>query len=308
MLKIMADVFSGRPNPAWVLTDEQEARTVLREFAQNRTLVAQAAPPETGLGFRGFFIELLSDELARDVDLPTTLYMAAGPGVASAKANELAERLIAVMTRAEAWSEAADVDTLALDESLQTFLQAQLEVSARTSVLDTESLSGAPTEAGREAMAAVTCTIELAPYNPGFWNNNPTILRNNNCYNYASNKRTDTFAQPGRGCGRMYTAITCPEMTRAALCDGLHRRYDCFPPAEAPRYLVALVVAPGPGFVDFHWYRKMKEGFWGHKPGGTPVRNVDNSGRVIADPATCDRGPYTQFCGYFYTCKSQRIR
>ena len=75
MLKIMADVFSGRPNPAWVLTDEQEARTILREFAQNRTLVAQAAPPEAGLGFRGFFVELLSDELARDVDLPTALYI-----------------------------------------------------------------------------------------------------------------------------------------------------------------------------------------------------------------------------------------
>ena len=222
MLKIMADVFSGRPNPAWVLTDEPEARTILRELAQNRTLVAQAAPSEASLGFRGFFVELLSDELARDVDLPTALYIAVSPGVASAKANELAERLIGVMTRAEAWSEAADVETLALDESLQTFLRAQFEVSARTSVLDTESLPGAPPEAGSEAVAAAACTIELSPYNPGFWNNDPTILRKNNCYNYASNKRTDTFAQPGRGCGRMYTAITCPEMTRAALCDGLH--------------------------------------------------------------------------------------
>lgn len=232
MLKIMADVFSGRPNPAWVLTDEPAARTIWRELAQNRTLVAQAAPPEASLGFRGFFVELLSDELARDVDLPTALYIAVSPGIASAKANELAERLIGVMTRAEAWAEAADVDTLALDESLQTFLRAQLEVSARTSVLDIESLLGAPPEAGSEAVAAAAYTIELAPYNPGFWNNNPTILRNNNCYNYASNKRTDTFAQPGRGCGRMYTAITCPEMTRAALCDGLHRRYDCFPPSD----------------------------------------------------------------------------
>jgi hypothetical protein len=38
MLKIIADIFTGRPNPAWVLTDEQEARTVVRELAQNRTL------------------------------------------------------------------------------------------------------------------------------------------------------------------------------------------------------------------------------------------------------------------------------
>jgi hypothetical protein len=88
----------------------------------------------------------------------------------------------------------------------------------------------------------------------------------------------------------------------------MHRRYNCFPDSERPRYLVALVVAPGPGFVDYHWYRKMKEGFWGHKPGGTAVRNLDNSGNIISDPASCDRGPYTHFCGYFYGCNSQRQR
>ena len=308
MIKVTADAFSGRPNPSWILTDEKEARAVLKELVQNRNIVSQAAPPEAGLGFRGFIIEALSDEVARDFDLPTSAYMSAGPYAASPKANELAERFIGLMTMAEVSPEAADVEMLSLDESLQTFLRDQLEVSGRTSVLDTEGLSGVAAEAVSEVEPAVTCTIELAAYNPGFWNNNQTILRNNNCYNYASNKRTDTFAQPGRGCGHIYTAITCPEMTRASLCDRLHRRYDCFPDSEKPRYLVALVVAPGPGFIDFHWYRKMKEGFWGHKPGSTPVRNVDNSGRVISNPATCNRGPYTQFCGYFYTCKSQLIR
>ena len=69
------------------------------------------------------------------------------------------------------------------------------------------------------------------------------------------------------------------------------------PNSEKPRYLVALVVAPGPGFIDFHWYRKSSEGFWSHKPGSTAARNVDNSNRIITDPATCNRGPYTQFCG-----------
>ncbi len=240
--------------------------------------------------------------------MPTSVYLSAGAYAASPKANDLAERFISLMTTAEIPAATADVEMLPLDESLQTFLREQFDISSRTSALDTEASPTAAESAASEAIAAATCTYDMSPYNPGFWNNNPTILRNNNCYNYASNKRTDTFAQPGRGCGRMYTAITCAEMTRASLCDGLHRRYDCFPQSEAPRYLVALVVAPGPGFVDFHWYRKMKEGFWGHKPGSTPVRNVDNSGRVINDPATCNRGPYTHFCGYFYTCRSQRIR
>lgn len=308
MLRITADVYSGRPNPSWILTDEQEVRAVLKEISQNRQVASQAAPAEAGLGFRGLFVESLSDEIARDFDLATGAYVAAGSYAIGAKANELADRLISLMPASEAWSQAADVESDPLDESFQMFLREQLVTSDRTSVPDATGGAEAGAEAEGEVAAAVTCTIELAAYNPGFWNNNPTIRQTNNCYNYASNKRTNTFAQPGRGCGHIYSAITCPEMTRASLCDGLHRRFDCFPPAEAPRYLVALVVAPGPTFRDFHWYRKMKEGFWGHKPGSTAVRNVDNSNKVILDPATCNRGPYTQFCGYFYTCKSQRIR
>lgn len=211
--------------------------------------------------------------------------------------------MIRLMANAEPL--AAEMGDLALDDTLQQFMLEQLAASSRTTADDE---AGADEADSSDAAARVTCQIELAAYNPGFWNNDSTVRSTNNCYNYASNKRTNTFAQPGRGCGQMYTAITCPEMTRASLCDGLHRRFDCFPPQEAPRYLVALVVAPGPGFVDFHWFRKMREGFWGHKPGGTAVRNVDNSGHLILNPETANRGPYTRFCGYFYTCKSQRIR
>jgi hypothetical protein len=150
---------------------------------------------------------------------------------------------------------------------------------------------------------AVTCFIELGKFNPGFWND-PAYIYRNNCYNYASNKRTNTFAQPGRGSGHMYTAITCPAVTAAAMSDGLHHRFDCFPDSEKPRWLVALVV--GPGF-DYHWYRKQQDGFWGHKPGGTAARNYDNNGQVITNPETCARGPYTDFCGYFYVPRSQKI-
>ena len=60
-------------------------------------------------------------------------------------------------------------------------------------------------------------------------------------------------------------------------------------------HLVALVVAPG---IDFHWYRKSINGFWTHKPGSTPATNLDNSGNVIPDPRTADRGPYTDFCTF----------
>jgi hypothetical protein len=103
----------------------------------------------------------------------------------------------------------------------------------------------------------------------------------------------------------MYTALTCPAVTTAAISDGLHHRFNCFPDSEKPRWLVAMVVAPG---YDYHWYRKQKEGFWGHKPGGTAARNTDNNGAVIYNPETCARAPYTDFCGYFYVPKSQKIK
>ncbi|MBV9102244.1 MAG: hypothetical protein JO060_01570 [Candidatus Eremiobacteraeota bacterium] len=58
-------------------------------------------------------------------------------------------------------------------------------------------------------------------------------------------------------------------------------------------------MAPG---YDFHWYRRDRDGTWSHKPGGTEARNVDNSGHIITDPRTADRGPYTQFCGCYCVC------
>lgn len=98
--------------------------------------------------------------------------------------------------------------------------------------------------------------------------------------------------------------MACPDVTTAALSDGLHHRHHCFPGSEKPRRLMALVVAPG---YDYHWYRKQQEGFWGHKPGHTPARNVDNNGAIVWNPETAARLPYTNFFEYFYSCKRQEI-
>ena len=95
--------------------------------------------------------------------------------------------------------------------------------------------------------------------------------------------------------------MACGDVSGGAISDGLKRRCDCLPQSEYPRRLVALVVDPG---YDYHWYRKQRSGFWGHKPGGTAARSTDNSGVLITDPETCDRGGYTDFCGYFYAGRS----
>ena len=314
MLKITADIFSGRPNPTWVVSDSSEISAALSEVTKVSDLAATQAAPEGKLGeLRGFYVDITSDQLAADHGLVSALYLPYEPGATGPMRN-LAERFVSLASEASvsigmAAEGLKEADTISPD-LLRSFLSQRLGKETGTSEADASPAATAAesAEMSVEAAPAVTCMVEYGAYNPGFWNNDASVRTRNNCYNYASNKRTDTFAQPGRGCGRIYTAITCAEVSRAALCDRLHRRFDCFPDSEKPRYLVALVVAPGPSFVDFHWYRRNSEGFWSHKPGGTAARNIDNSGRVITNPETCNRGPYTQFCGYFYTCRSQLIR
>ena len=88
-------------------------------------------------------------------------------------------------------------------------------------------------------------------YDPNPWNGLFTMLHNN-CYNYANNKITDTFAQPGRGSGEGMLRVFFPASVRnAAINDGLENlETDPQPAQPVPRtpngkkHLVALVVRP----------------------------------------------------------------
>lgn len=288
MLKITADLFSGRPNPTWT-AEADEARELLRQISQNRAATGRLEEGFQGLGYRGLIVEVLSDTIADQYDLPATFRLAHN---SQARGLEIAERIFSSMQNAQA-----------LDEGLRQFAIGELQrLGTQTETTEPDS-PATPAKESKEAQAQVTCMIELGAFNPGFWND-PAHIHRNNCYNYASNRRTDTFAQPGRATGHQATVMACANVTAGALSDGLHHRYNCFPDSEKPRWLMALVVAPG---YDYHWYRKQKEGFWGHKPGGTPARNTDNNGAIVWNPETAARGPYTNFCGYFYACKSQKI-
>lgn len=298
MLRITLDAFSGRPNPTWILPPDESLK-VLSELSQHRTAILESEE-NRGLGLRGAIIESLSDDLADEYGLPSTFSIGARAEDRSGKGLEILERLIKGMTRSV--EKADDPTTLAYGAELQSSLLAQLQLLRISRVATVPDLELAKRPVEKETLA--TCQIEVGAFNPGFWNAAGTI-GTNNCYNYGSNRRTNTFAQPGRGAGSQYTAITCPEVTRAAIADGLHKRFDCFPDTEKNRWLMALVVGPG---YDYHWYRLQKNGIWGHKPGGTSARNYDNNGVVITNPQTCARGPYTDFCGYFYSCRTQQNR
>ena len=90
------------------------------------------------------------------------------------------------------------------------------------------------------------------PYEPLLWQTERIRLCNN-CYNYATMKRTDTFARPGTGSGHPYIqkTYTGQDVKEAAEYDGLE---EYFPPLgtgdvrRAPpggKHLVALVVRDG---------------------------------------------------------------
>ena len=152
--------------------------------------------------------------------------------------------------------------------------------------------------------AMMTGCCSLPSFTPSFWNDGGTKQGNNNCYNYGNNKRTDTFAQPGRRAGQMYSQFSCSAVYQAALADGLSAL-----PASGKcgcKDKVALVVDPG---TDYHWYRQDRNGMWTHKPGGTQATNLDNSGNPISNPETADRCGgwlcYTDFCGYMCSCSSR---
>ena len=63
MLRITADLFSGRPNPTWT-AEADEARELFREISQNPSATGGLDEGFQGLGYRGLIVEVLSDNIA----------------------------------------------------------------------------------------------------------------------------------------------------------------------------------------------------------------------------------------------------
>ncbi|MBI1861805.1 MAG: hypothetical protein HYR96_12895, partial [Deltaproteobacteria bacterium] len=129
-----------------------------------------------------------------------------------------------------------------------------------------------------------------------FWNDSQ-VVSGNNCYNYSTNRQTDSYAQPGEASDKKYDSLLCQNVVTAAEADLGLESTPYFPISERDEEtLVALVVAPG---YDYHWYRRDSSGWWTHKMGWLPATNLDNAKLPIPDPESADRGKYTDFCGYF---------
>jgi hypothetical protein len=309
MLKITVDVFSGRPNPTWIM-DDKRGDDLLKKISRKKQIISKSDKGYNGLGFRGIKLELLGDETSSN-KLPSTFKIADGLAKDQKASIDLAKEIVDQMTRYER----ANMDVFRLtpiDKRIQKVILGSIEQYER----DLKRIQKyirikirwpiSPIRVTVKDSECSSCKYEESRFNPDFWNADPYVRANNNCYNYGRNWKTNTFAQPGRHSGATASSMSCSAVKTAAMNDGLVERCDCLPHSEYPRRLMALVIAPG---IDYHWYRKQTGGFWGHKPGGTAARNYDNSGVLIVDPQTCDRGAgtylnYTDFCGFFYAGKS----
>jgi hypothetical protein len=271
---IELDVFSGRPNPSIEVHDD-EARGVLERLRPHARLESSTELTEPSyLGYRGVIVRGADAYLP---ELPPAFRL-------------LGEKLTGLGLAHRPADSAAEEFLLGADGPFRRLEDADLLGRVRELSGGARELHGWPWWKYVPWPWIHPC--ECGPIYEPWWWNVPVRQPYNNCYNYATNYRTDTFAQPGRAAGQQYKSLSCADVSAGAVADDLIAA-----PAEnvcpSNGHLVALVVAPG---WDFHWYRKGRDGMWTHKPGATPATNVDNSGNAIPDPRTANRGPYTDFC------------
>ena len=159
-------------------------------------------------------------------------------------------------------------------------------------------------------------------YEPWRWNNKKELRETHNCFAYAMNIHDPKqvracqlnknckvpFHQPGSASGhpgfRTRRLKTCPDMVARLLGDNPSMKMTTFtgkcPPHTSK---IALVVDPD---EDYHFFRQDSNGMWSHKPGGTPVTNMDANEKLIYDPAIASRDytvsgsklNYDTFCAY----------
>ncbi|MEP7057167.1 MAG: hypothetical protein ABI809_05285, partial [Caldimonas sp.] len=248
-LRLTLDIFSGRPNPV-VVIDGPEERELLRRLGvgpgQKRPSAKKSAGTPEVLGYRGVVIESLqrSGKPGR-AEAPVPMRLAGGSLYASGRVFE------------------------SLDPNAEEFLCGSTG-PFRLAGFDPDFFDFCPDEIlrlrdllkrwpwkGFPWPRPTPC--RCAPlWEPAWWNDAGQVQYNNNCYNYASDYRSDTYAQPGLAANAQYQQINCAQVKAGAVADMLIDSPGANNKCPAEGHLVALVVGPN---IDFHWYRKSRNGY-----------------------------------------------
>lgn len=318
MLEVELDVFSGMPNPAWILSEREERELLDRLSAEpGQISPIDTAEEQFSLGYRGLIVrEIKSDKgawsaarIGQNVQLPSEFRLGSRPARESAApwllgTSEKAHKRSGVtdVLREIAAEGVALVETPGEVSDPSAFALPEVEESRFPTMTGEDA--HAPEASGGITTEGVTwwaCPSNFFSPNIAFFND-PAHVGRNNCYCFASNHRADVrFALPGKRGGHPATSLTCAAVTAGLYADGW--KDGC----QTNGLTIVMVIWPG---NDYHFYRLVTGGpywWWGHKPGGTPAKYTDDCGHAIYQhngqgyaPNNICRGHYTDFCGYFY--------
>ncbi len=276
-VKVTLMVYSGRENPEWQLSADQVGQLRDKLTSLRGTTMERPDGMLGGLGYQGFALVA-----TQEMELEPNIFVHANIvdlGPSSVALRDSGNGL-------ESWLLGTSGE--AVDPKARSYVQSQFAPVAY---------------AGSAQRKPRAHALEVPRYEPSIWNNDPSIRRGNNCYNYANNKITNTFAQPGRASGiTLPSPLTGQSVARGAVADGIEAlaNPEAWQSTPVEGHWAALVLSTD--IDDYHWYRLDDlNARWSHKPGQTPARDVDGSMAGIADPRTCDRRPYGEFVGFFHS-------
>ena len=202
---VTLEVFSGVPDPQWTIKQNHPKYTTIKSsLGSAKTYKPEHAPSK--LGYEGFVVrEVINGKEKQEVLIV---------------GNETKKLQLDLLS---------SIPDGKISSLISNIVKKEIEsgkVSANVTNTDT-----ANTEK------------RYAPrYRPSFWNDKAHVRRNN-CYNYASTIRTDTFAQPGNGGGKPFPWVfTAADVRSSAEADGCKftpaKKHMCAP--KGIEHLVAL--------------------------------------------------------------------
>ena len=97
MLRVTVDIFSGRPNPTWIVTNDEKIERLRGALVENPAAISAAGEGYQGLGYRGVQLHFLDDD--NEFKLPPQFMIANDATEASRSLRDVARGLLEGMTR-----------------------------------------------------------------------------------------------------------------------------------------------------------------------------------------------------------------
>ena len=230
--KVTLAIYSGVPDPVWSVHSRHDSFKRMKEHlhrARTTGKIFRHQHMPAILGYKGFLVHPPEAEEAE---------LAVGQ-----ETKELQKLLLETMP-----------EGLISEDLRQKILQAIESTSVpHPSSVPLEAQRASPQEVSQASRKGYKAK-KIQHYAPKLdldrWNTYPLVLLNNNCYNYANDKITNSFAQPGRASGHPLGQLTPEELLEASESDGLLKMDvgpddPCPEAPEQPNCLVALFVATG---------------------------------------------------------------